>query len=153
MTASEKPPNSVSIPVLAAIGKPSASRRSPLDRLSVNSDRSYAGRLVSRAFPTSANGSRVEYAVEAALEIALTRSVKLAAGSAATDPSADSSSVKLGTDKPGSSNDVHAVGSFSSAVMPSWVSVASVLSTVDRLTSGNSPHGVATFDGESASTE
>src|ERR1700677_686354 len=101
----------------------------------------------------SANGSKVEYAAEAALENALTRSVSVAAGLAATVPSVDSSSVKLCSDEVGSSNDVHAVGSCSSAVMPCWVSVASVLSTVDRLTSGNSPNGVATSAGESASTE
>ena len=59
----------------------------------------------------SANGSRVEYAVEAALEIALTRSVSVAAGLAASADSADSSSVKLCSDEAGSSDDVHAVGS------------------------------------------
>src|SRR5271167_3032709 len=106
MTASPKPANSVPIPVLAAIGKPIASRRSPLDRLSVNSERSYAGRLVSRAFPMSANGNRVEYAAEAALEIALTRSVNVAAGSAASADNADSRSVRLCPDEAGSSNDV-----------------------------------------------
>src|ERR1700744_6320366 len=115
MTASPKPANSVSIPVLAAIGRPIASRRSPLDRLSVNSERSYAGRLVSRAFPMSANGNRVEYAVEAALEIALTRSVKLAAGLAASADNADSRSVKLCPEEGGASDAGNAVGSFSNA--------------------------------------
>jgi hypothetical protein len=66
-----------------------------LDRLSVNSERSYAGRLVSAAFAMSVSGSNVEYAVEAALEIALTKSVSDAAGFAASADNADSRSVRL----------------------------------------------------------
>jgi len=47
------------------------------------------------------------------------------------------------------SNAAGSARSFSTAVMPCSVSVASVLSTVDMLTSGNSPNGVATFAGVS----
>ena len=94
-TETSKPAARVTSAVSAAIGKPNASRTSPLDRLSVNSERSYAGRLVTKAFAMSASGSRVEYAAEAALEIALTRSVNVAAGSAASVDNADIRSGKL----------------------------------------------------------
>src|ERR1700761_1978903 len=104
----------------------------------------------------SVRGSRVEYAAEAALEIALTNSVKVAAGSAASAANADSRSGRVCPDTVGSSKDVQAAGSersCSNTVMPCSVSVTSVLTTVDRLTSGNNPNGVATLAGESASTE
>ena len=93
----------VPIPVSAASGKPSASVRSPVARLSVNSESSYAGRLVNRALRCQLAAADVEYSVEAALEIALTRSVNEAAGFAASADNADNRSVKLCPDEAGSS--------------------------------------------------
>src|SRR5271156_3399514 len=146
------PAANVPIATVPATGKPSASSRSPFDRVSAKIEVSHEGMLVTSELMMSAVGSKVEYSVEAALEIALTSSVKVAAGSAASVDNADSRSVKLCPDEAGSSDAMNAVGSFSNAVMPCWVSVARVLSTVDRLTSGNSPNGVGTSAGESGVT-
>src|SRR5271166_3950214 len=93
------PAASVPIAVVPAIGKPRASRKSPVDRLSTKIEVSHAGRLVTSELMMSAVGSKVEYSVEAALESALTNSVKVAAGSAASADNADNRSGKLVADE------------------------------------------------------
>src|SRR5271156_6690668 len=147
------PAANVPIATVPATGKPSASSRSPFDRVSAKIEVSHEGMLVTSELMMSAVGSKVEYAVEAALEIALTSSVKVAAGSAASVDNADSRSVKLVADEVAGSS---AAEKGSVPLIKFWkpcsVSVARVLSTVDRLTSGNSPNGVGTFAGESGVT-
>src|ERR1700760_4507819 len=93
------PAASVPIAVVAAIGKPRASTTSPLLKVSVKIDVSHAGRLVTSMLMMSAVGSKVEYSVEAALEIALTKSVNDAAGFAASAANADHRSVRFAADE------------------------------------------------------
>ena len=97
------PAANVPIATVPATGKPSASAKSPLVRVSVKIEVSHEGMLVTSELMMSAVGSKVEYSVEAALESALTNSVKVAAGSAASAYNADSRSGKLCPDEAGSS--------------------------------------------------